>query len=481
MSSNKQPNHQHDIETLILQNLHFNEEYTRTVIPFLKEEYFTDSTTKNFFSLVSEYFGKYNALPTKEVMDIEIANKAKSESVYKEMNALEDMLVESFSETNSVTSQKWLIDETEKFCKDRALFLALAEAAAIAGGQSDSLSTTAIPDILNSALGVSFDVNIGHDYVQDMDIRFEFYKNKIERIPFRLQTLNKITNGGFARKTLNCFAAGTGVGKSMLLCDLAASYVLDGKKVLYITMEMEEKLIGKRIDANLMNIDIGEIDDMPDAVYENKKELIRKKCLGVLKIKEYPTGSAHVGHFKVLLKELKQKSKFIPDVIIVDYMNICASARVKNRSDMYTYVKSIAEELRGFFFENNVIGLTATQLNRSGNNSSDVNIKNVSESMGGPATMDFLGAIISTEDLANMGHVLIKQLKNRYSDVFANNTIALGVDRAKMRFFDLTNQPQNLGQQAMPTASSQKQHVPQVPPKTAKPSQPNQIKKGVKV
>lgn len=426
------------IEAIILRNLQFNEDFTRKVIPYLKPEYFSDPSERAFFGIVHDFFQQYNALPDNSAMEIAIQKRKLTEEQYKNLSAFASDVQETYDKKKDKEQLDWLLENTEEFCKDKALYNALSEALIVAkGDDKGNLSKTGIPDILNEALGVSFDSNVGHSYLDNSDSRFDFYNRKTVKIASHLDMLNRITNGGCERKTVNCVAAGTGVGKSMILCDLAANYMKAGYQVLYITNEMAEEKIAQRVDANLMNIDIARIDKMAKDKWDDKVDRIKKLCTGKLTIKEYPTSTAHTGHFKFLLRELKQKQNFIPDVIIVDYLNICTSARYKDKANSYGYVKSICEELRGFAVEANVMLWTATQLNRDGIDNSDVDLKNISESMGGPMTFDFLIALISNEDLANMGQVLVKQLKNRYADLFKFNKFNLGVDRNKMKFYDL--------------------------------------------
>jgi len=427
-----------DIEKVILRNLQYNADFARKVLPYINENYFSTTTEQTYFSRLVEYFDKYNALPSKDALDIDIQSLQISQDVF---DGLAEQIKFSHDTKDTPTNQDWLLAVTEKFCKDRALFLALTECVNIAEGkgQDKSLSTTAIPDILTKALGVTFDTNVGHDYLLDTDARFEYNNRKTSKIPFPYDIFNTITGGGAELKTVNVIGASTGVGKSMMMCDLAAHYIRTGYNVLYITLEMSEFKISQRIDANLMNVPLADAISMPRPLWDQKVEQIRAKCTGRLKVKEFPTGAAHVGHFRATLKELAQKNGFAPTIIFVDYMNICASAKFKDRSNSYGYVKSIAEELRGFAVEQNIMLWTATQLNRDGINNSDADLKNISESMGGPHTFDFLFAIITNEELAQLNQVLVKQLKSRYGDINHNSKFNLGIDRPKMKFYDLQN------------------------------------------
>ena len=398
------------IEFLILRNLLHNEEYIRKVIPFIKADYFEDNNQKVVFEEILKFVTEYNQPATKEVLCIEIEKRTDiNESTFKEithlLSNLEDIVVEF----------NWLVDTTEKWCRDRAIYLALMESIHIADGKNDDKNRDAIPSILSDALAVSFDNNIGHDYLQNYEERYEFYHRKEDKIGFDLEYFNKITKGGIPNKTLNIALAGTGVGKSLFMCHMASSVLLQGKNVLYITLEMAEERIAERIDANLLNIPIQQLVDLPRQMFENKVNSIAKKTQGTLIIKEYPTASAHSGHFKALLNELALKKSFRPDIIFIDYLNICSSSRFKSGSNInsYTFVKAIAEELRGLAVEFNVPIVSATQTTRSGFGSSDVELTDTSESFGLPATADLMFALISTEELDELGQILVKQLKNR--------------------------------------------------------------------
>ncbi|NBW37109.1 MAG: DNA primase [Cytophagia bacterium] len=428
------------IEFLILRNLLNNEDYVRKVIPFIKSEYFEDYNQKIVFEEILNFVSEYNQLATKEVLCIEVEKRTDiNEQSFKEIvqliSCLEDVPVEP----------GWLIDTTEKWCRDRAIYLALMESIHIADGKDEKKNRDSIPSILSDALAVSFDNHVGHDYLQDYEQRYESYHKKEDKIEFDLEYFNKITKGGLPNKTLNIALAGTGVGKSLFMCHVASSVLLQGRNVLYITLEMAEERIAERIDANLLNVPIQDIVDLPKQMFENKVTNLAKKTQGTLIIKEYPTASAHSGHFKSLLNELALKKSFHPDIIFIDYLNICASSRFKGGSNInsYTLVKSIAEELRGLAVEFNVPIMSATQTTRSGYGSSDVELTDTSESFGLPATADLMFALISTEDLEGLGQILVKQLKNRYNDPTIHKRFVVGIDRAKMRLYDCEQSAQN--------------------------------------
>ena len=421
------------VEVLILRNLLYNEEYLRKVIPFIKPEYFEDYNQKIVFEEMLNFVQEYNQPPTKEVLCIEVEKR-------------EDINDSSFTEITKFISYledvpsdfEWLCDTTEKWCRDRAIYLALMESIALADGKDEKKGRDAIPSILSDALAVSFDTHIGHDYLGDYEARYETYHRKEEKISFDLEYFNKVTKGGLPNKTLNIALAGTGVGKSLFMCHVASSVLLQGKNVLYITMEMAEERIAERIDANLLNVPIQEIIDLPKMMFESKVNNLAKKTQGTLIIKEYPTASAHAGHFKSLLNELALKKSFRPDIIFIDYLNICASSRYRGNSTVnsYSYIKAIAEELRGLAVEANVPIVSATQTTRSGYGSSDVELTDTSESFGLPATADFMFALISTEELEELGQIMVKQLKNRYNDPTVYKRFIVGIDRAKMRLYD---------------------------------------------
>jgi replicative DNA helicase len=426
------------IEFLILRNLIHNEEYLRKVLPFIESDYFEDLEQKIVFEEISKFVLEYNNLPTKEVLCIEVEKRTDvNEDEFKRLVHLITHLEDVPSEQN------WLIDTTEKWCRDRAIYLALMESIQLADGKGTK-SRDAIPSILQDALAVSFDNHVGHDYLQDYEERYESYRRKENRIEFDLEYFNKITKGGLPNKTLNIALAGTGVGKSLFMCHVASSVLLQGRNVLYITLEMAEEKIAERIDANLMNVNIQDIAELPKSLFESKVNNIAKKTQGSLIIKEYPTASAHSGHFKGLINELALKKSFKPDIIFIDYLNICSSSRFKggNNINSYTLIKSIAEELRGLAVEFNVPIMSATQTTRSGYGSSDVELTDTSESFGLPATADLMFALISTEELEDLGQILVKQLKNRYNDPTMYKRFVVGIDRAKMRLYDVEQSAQ---------------------------------------
>ena len=427
-----------NLEVTILSNLVFNSEYSRKVLPFIRQDYFNDHSYKIIFLEIHEYITQYDALPSLNALGIECQERTDlTEEQFKEVLEVLNVLSDEEADLD------WLVDTTEKWCQERAIYLSLMESVKIADGQDTKRDKGAIPQILSEALGVSFDQNIGHDYVVDAGERFEFYHKKEEKIPFDLEFFNKITKGGLPNKTLNIALAGTGVGKSLFMCHVAASALLQGKNVLYITLEMAEEKIAERIDSNLLNIPIQKLHDLPRVMFDSKIRNLAKKTQGKLIIKEYPTASAHVGHFKALLGELALKRSIKPDIIFVDYLNICASQRYKGSIvNSYTYVKAIAEELRGLAVETNVPIVSATQTTRSGFGSSDVDLTDTSESFGLPATADLMFALISTEELEGLNQIMVKQLKNRYNDPTMNKRFIVGIDRAKMRLYDCEQKAQ---------------------------------------
>lgn len=421
------------LELTILRNLVFNEEYSRKVIPFIQPDYFEQRSEKVAFEEIIKFIVKYGSSITVEALTIEVENRTDlSETEIKELREL----IPQFND--SPVDSKWLTDRTEKWCRDRAIYLALMESIHIADGNNDKKTRDAIPSILSDALAVSFDNNIGHDYLQNYEDRYEFYHHKEDKIQFDLEYFNKITKGGLPNKTLNIALAGTGVGKSLFMCHVASAALLQGRNVLYITLEMAEERIAERIDANLLNVPIQQLVDLPRSTFQTKVNNLEKKTQGSLVIKEYPTASAHCGHFKALLNELALKKSFKPDIIFIDYLNICASSRFKGGSNInsYTLVKSIAEELRGLAVEFNVPIVSATQTTRSGYGNSDVELTDTSESFGLPATADLMFALISTEELEELGQIMVKQLKNRYNDPTIYKRFIVGIDRAKMRLYD---------------------------------------------
>ena len=428
------------VETTILNNLLFNEEYTRKVLPFLRPEYFEEKCDTLVFEQISSFLTQYDKLPTKEVLNIELQKRV---DLSQDEYSLVTRLVESLVPTES--DRTWVLDTTESWCKERAIYLALMESIKIADGQDEKKSADAIPSILSDALSVGFDQHVGHDYINDSKDRFEYYHRVENKTPFDLEYFNKITSGGLSDKTLNIALAGTGVGKSLFMCHVASSVLLQGKNVLYITLEMAEEKIAERIDANLLNTNIQDIAELPKNTFTKKIDKLAAKTSGQLIIKEYPTASAHCGHFKALLQELKLKKSFEPDIIFVDYLNICASSRYRSAVNVnsYSYVKAIAEELRGLAVEASVPIVSATQTTRSGFASSDPNLTDTSESFGLPATADLMFALISTEDMEKLNQIMVKQLKNRYNDPTMNKRFVVGIDRAKMRLYDVEQSAQN--------------------------------------
>ena len=421
------------IENIILRNLVFKENYLRKVLPFIEPPYFNNREERVIYEQIAKYAVSYDSLISPEILSIEVENRSdvtqeELVNINKIINSLEDVECDF----------NWIVDTTEKWCRDRAIYLALMESIQIANDENPKKTRDAIPDILSKALAVSFNKHIGHDYLEDYEQRYESYHKKEDRIEFDLDYFNKITKGGLPNKTLNIALAGTGVGKSLFMCHLASSVLLQGRNVLYITLEMAEERIAERIDANLLNVNIQEIIDLPKQMFETKVNNLAKKTQGSLIIKEYPTASAHSGHFKALLNELALKKSFRPDIIFIDYLNICASSRYRGNSNInsYTFVKSIAEELRGLAVEFNVPIVSATQTTRSGYGSSDVELTDTSESFGLPATADLMFALISTEELEQLGQIMVKQLKNRYNDPTINKRFVVGIDRAKMRLYD---------------------------------------------
>ena len=429
-----------DIENLVTKNLLLDEAYVRKTLPFIKSEYFSELSYRKLFEIINKYFTDYDAIPTKEALVIEVGQLSGiSDDQHKE-------ILNTITIIDSDKSDfEWILDTTEKWCKERALYLALMQSIKIAEGNDEKRATGAIPTILSEALAVSFDNHVGHDYLEDYEERYEFYHQKEEKLPFDLEFFNKITKGGLPNKTLNVALAGTGVGKSLFMCHCAASALLQNKNVLYITLEMAEEKIAERIDANLLDCDIQNITELPKIMFDTKVAKIIKKTQGKLIVKEYPTASAHVGHFRALLNDLSLKKSFRPDVIYIDYLNICASSRYSKlgNDNSYSYIKAIAEELRGLAVETNVPIVSATQTTRSGYGSSDVDLTDTSESFGLPATADLMFALISTEELEEINQIMVKQLKNRYNDPTINKRFVVGIDRAKMRLYDVEQSAQN--------------------------------------
>ena len=424
----------------ILSNLLHDEVYARKVLPFIRDEYFEERTDRVVFQQIAEYVKAYDGLPTKEVLHIEAE---KRDDLTQDEFSLVENLIDALHESTS--ERAWAEDTTESWCKERAIYLALMKSIQIADGQDEKHSNDAIPDILKDALAVGFDQHVGHDYIDDSEGRYEYYHRKENKIEFDLEMFNKITAGGVSNKTLNIALAGTGVGKSLFMCHYAASVLLQGKNVLYVTCEMAEEKIAERIDANLLNTNIREVAELPKTVFERKVNKLREKTQGKLIIKEYPTASAHVGHFRSLLSELKLKKNFIPDIIFIDYLNICASSRYRSAVNVnsYNYVKAIAEELRGLAVEFDVPIFSATQTTRSGFTSTDPDLTDTSESFGLPATADLMIALISSDELEELGQLMVKQLKNRYNDPTYNKRFVVGIDRPKMRLYDCEQEAQD--------------------------------------
>ena len=428
------------IERIILRNLFYNEDFTRKALPFIKSEFFTNHNESTLFGEINEFVNKYKNLPTKE-------------TILVELNKRKDLKEEELSEIKTIVNKldnqevelQWLLDTTEKFCKDRAVHNAVLEGIQILDGKDKKQNPEAIPTILSNALAVSFDNHIGHDYIDDAEARFEFYHKKEKRFKFDLNYFNRITKGGVPSKTLNIALAGTGVGKSLFMCHAASNWLTQGKNVLYITLEMAEERIAERVDANLFDVTIDDLHAMPKDIYDNKVSKLQKKTIGQLIIKEYPTASAHSGHFRALLNELSLKKTFKPDVVFIDYLNICASSRFKGGNiSSYFYIKAIAEELRGLAVEFDVPIFSATQTTRSGFTSTDIGLEDTAESFGLPATADFMFALISNDELDQLNQLKVKQLKNRFGDPSMNRSFIIGVDRSKMRLFDVEASAQNI-------------------------------------
>lgn len=429
------------LEITILKNLVHNEPYTRKVLPFLSKDYFTDFTDRAVFELIFTFVEKYNKTPTTEILELALQNTNVKEQSYTDASSL----IKELNEYQEIDTN-WLVEETEKFCKDKAVYNAILRSIGVLEGTDKAISKDGIPSLLQEALGVCFDSSVGHDYFEDVSSRYDSYHSVEARIPFDLDLFNKITKGGLPNKTLNIALAGTGVGKSLFMCHMAAGAISQGKNVLYITMEMAEERIAERIDANLLNVEVDQLKDLPKQMFESRVKKIADKSHGKLIIKEYPTASAHSGHFKSLLNELALKRSFVPEIIFIDYLNICASSRFKPGGSVnsYTYVKGIAEELRGLAVEFNVPIVSATQTTRSGFSNTDVDLTDTSESFGLPATADFMFALISTEELEQLNQLMVKQLKNRYNDPSFHKRFVIGVDRAKMKLYDLEQSAQKL-------------------------------------
>lgn len=430
------------LEQTILRNLIHNEDYLRKVLPFLKDEYFSDRAEKAIFKEITDFTNEYNNPPTTEALELSL--KEKRNLTNDEVEKCETALKELETPPAEKTEIQWLIDKTEKFCQEKAIYNAVLGSISILDGKDKAQDKGAIPKILSDALAVSFDSSVGHDYLEDYDERYDFYHRKEERIPFDLEYFNKITKGGLPAKTLNIALAGTGVGKSLFMCHVAAGCMTQGKNVLYITMEMAEEKIAERIDANLLNVSIDDLMQLPKDMYDKKVNRVKEMTTGKLIIKEYPTASASSIHFRTLLNELNLKRNFVPDIIFIDYLNICCSARIKAGANVnsYTYVKAIAEELRGLAVEFGVPIVSATQTTRSGFTSSDPGLEDTSESFGLPATADLMFALIASEEMEALNQIMVKQLKNRYSDPTAHKRFVLGIDRSKMRLYDVEQDAQ---------------------------------------
>lgn len=429
------------LEKTILSNLILNEEFCRKVFPYIKEEYFEESSLKKIFSTFSEYVTKYKSPPSIEALKISMDNrKDLNESSYKEVIEAVDSL-----SIDDKTNQEWLVSETEKFCQDKDLYNSIRKAILILDGQDKEHDKGAIPKLLSDSLGISFDTSVGHDFLEDFEDRYDYYHRKEERLPFDIEILNMITKGGLPRKSMTVLLATTGGGKSLVKCHMAATELMFGKNVLYITMELAEEEVARRIDANLIDTRLDELMEMPRDKYEKKVNSVKSKTVGKLIIKEYPTGSAHAGHFRHLLNELRLKKNFVPDIIFVDYLNICASSRVKGAAsaNSYTLVKSIAEEVRGLAMEFNLAIVTSSQFNRGAYDSSDVELSNTSESMGITHTADAIFGLINTEELEERKQLMIKQLKNRWGDISYYKRFVVGIDRAKMKLYDLDKSAQD--------------------------------------
>ena len=431
---------QQNIERTTLSNLISNEPYARKVLPFLKPEYYSDIHDRVIFEEINKFVEKYGNLPTKQTLSIELDNR---KDLNQEQFGKVLEIIETLNEHD--VDMQWLIDTTEKFCKDKAVYNAIISGIQIIDGKDKQHTAEAIPSILTEALAVAFDQNVGHDYVENGEERYEFYHKKEEKLEFDLDYFNKITKGGLPQKTLNIAIAGTGVGKSLFMCHMAASTLMQGKNVLYITLEMAEERIAERIDANLMNITMDDLHELPKKMFTDRLSKIQTKTNGKLIIKEYPTASAHSGHFRSLIKELALKKSFKPDIIFIDYLNICASSRFKGNANVgsYFYIKAIAEELRGLAVEHNVPIMSATQTTRGGYANSDIGLEDTSESFGLPATADLMFALISTEDLESLNQIMVKQLKNRYNDPGLNKRFVIGIDRARMKLYDCEQEAQD--------------------------------------
>lgn len=427
------------IETTILSNLIYNQDFNQKALPFIKKEYFVEKPEAIIAETILSFVNDFGKLPTREILSIQVSNRHDvSDQVLHEVVALIDTL------EHKDTNQDWLLDETEKFCKHRAVINAILSSMQIIDGKNDKFTPEAIPTLLSDALSICFDTNVGHDYFDDSSDRYDFYNRVEEKIPFDIDILNKITSNGLSKKSLTVLLAGTGVGKSLVMCHFASAALMQARNVLYITLEMSEEKIAERIDANLLNLGMHELKTVEKDIFTSRVNKLKKKSQGRLIVKEYPTSAAHSGHFRALIEELKSKKNFLPDIIFIDYLNICASQRMKfgGGVNSYTYVKAIAEELRGLAVEYNVPLISATQSNREGINSSDLDLTNTSESIGLPQTCDLMLALISTEELEELGQIMIKQLKNRYNDPSYYKKFMVGIDRNKMRIFNVEESAQ---------------------------------------
>jgi len=443
------------IETKILTNLIYDEQYCRKVIPFIKTDYFSERKETILAKVILDFFTKYNKPLTKEILSIEVGNRTDiNDKELAEINSYVDTM------THEEVNESWMLEQTEKFCKDKAVYNAILHSIRIIDGGDKVNTKDSIPSILSDALAISFDNHVGHDYIEDSDARYDYYHRVEEKVPFDLDMFNKITKGGLSKKTLNIVLAGTGVGKSLFMCHVAAGVLTQGKNVLYITMEMAEERIAERIDANLLNLGMDELAVVDKELFERRLMKVQDKTKGKLIVKEYPTASAHAGHFRAVLEELKMKREFSPDIIFVDYLNICASSRLKMGANVnsYTYIKSIAEELRGLAAEYNVPVMSATQTTRSGFTNSDPGLEDTSESFGLPATADLMLALVSTEELEELGQIMVKQLKNRYADPGNYKRFVIGVDKPKMKLYNVEVSAQsNIGSQNQRTTTYTKE------------------------
>lgn len=444
-----------NLQKLIIKSLTKDEEFCRKALPHIKSEYF-ENEHRPVYELILKFLSDFNKLPTSPALDVEFQN---SDFINKTNSTdIHELILDL--DNHETVDRDWLLSSTEEWCKSRAVYLAIIKSISIIDGKENELTAGAIPNILSQALQVSFDTNVGHDYFENSKQRYDFYHKKEDKIPFDLSLLNTITKGGVSNKTLNIILAGTGVGKSLAMCHFASSYLSEGHNVLYITLEMAEERIAERIDANLFDVPIDQLETLPEQLFTSKVNKLKAATRGKLIVKEYPTASAHVGHFRALLDELKLKKNFVPDVIFVDYLNIMGSARIKglgNSINTYSLIKSIAEELRGLAVENNLPIWSATQVTRSGFGNTDIELTDTSESFGLPATADLMLALISTEQLESMNQLMVKQLKNRYNDTTQNKRFVVGIDRSKMRLYDVEDSAQTLSSDEITTPTPNNQ------------------------